>query len=285
MVVEGRIQPSTSNLQPIVVARGRVPRNPAGAGARAGDRGGSLRSYPRWEPALQLREYLAVAHKRWWVVLLVVVSAAAASFIFARLQTPLYRSSVRLEVSGDLDYGNTLAIEKRLQQFAQRVRTTAIARQVDRNLRADLGEEALLDKVKVAAVPENLQIQIEVDDVDPERAQRIAQEFARVYQEQHTASEQGKVQEKQVLIAPLDQPTEPRLSWPQTRVLVLAAGLLGLVLGLVLVFGLEYLDDTLKTPEDVERYLGLTTLGAVPLDRRIERPHPKPVRAGALVAR
>lgn len=231
---------------------------------------------------MQVREYLSVARKRWWVVLLVALSAAAASYIFAKLQTPVYRSSVRLEVSGDLDYGNTLAIEKRLQQFAQRVRTTSIAWQVDRNLRTDLGADALLEKVKVATVPENLQIQVDVDDVDPQRAQRLALEMARVYGEQHAASEQGKSQEKQVLIAPLDQPTEPRLNWPQVRVLVLAAAILGLVVGVVLVFALEYFDDTLKTPEDVERYLALTTLGIVPLEKQAERPNPRPARDGAL---
>jgi capsular polysaccharide biosynthesis protein len=29
-------------------------------------------------------------------------------------------------------------------------------------------------------------------------------------------------------------------------------------------FGLEYLDTTVKTPDDVERYLGLSVIGVVP---------------------
>jgi capsular polysaccharide biosynthesis protein len=215
----------------------------------------------------------------------VAASAAAVAFLFARLQSPVYRSTVRLEVSGDLDYGNTLAIEKRLQQFAQRIKTTRIALEVDRNLRTDLGPEALLEKIRVAAIPENLQIQVDVDDVSPERAQLIAREIAQVFEFQHTASEQGKVQEKQVLITPLDQPSEAALFWPQTRVLVLAAALLGLVLGVVLVFGLEYFDDTLKTPEDVDRFLGLTTLGVVPVDPFAARPRHGRARGLLLASR
>lgn len=234
---------------------------------------------------MQLREYLAVARKRWWLVLLLAASAAIASYLFAKLQDPVYRSSVRLEVSGDLDYGNTLAIEKRLQQFAQRIKTTRIAVEVDRNLRTDLAAEALLEKVKVAAVPENLQIQIDVDDVSPERAQLIAREFGRAFEEQHTASEQGKLQEKQVLIAPLDQPTEAKLSWPQPRVIVPAAAILGLVVGLLLVFVLEYLDDTLNTPEDVVRYLGLTTLGIIPVDKHPIARQPRRASDPSLAAR
>lgn len=51
---------------------------------------------------------------------------------------------------------------------------------------------------------------------------------------------------------------------PQTRVNVLAGAVLGLVLGILLAFVLEALDDTIKTPNDVERYVQLATLGAIP---------------------
>lgn len=45
----------------------------------------------------------------------------------------------------------------------------------------------------------------------------------------------------------------------------LAVGaLVGLMLGVLLALGLEYLDDTLKTPEDVEKVLGLAMLGVIP---------------------
>ncbi len=39
---------------------------------------------------------------------------------------------------------------------------------------------------------------------------------------------------------------------------------LGLVVGLLLAFTLEAFDNSLKTPADVERFVGLTTLGAIP---------------------
>jgi len=46
----------------------------------------------------------------------------------------------------------------------------------------------------------------------------------------------------------------------------LALGLaLGLMLGVLLALGFEYLDDTLKAPEDIEKQLGLSVLGVIPL--------------------
>lgn len=40
--------------------------------------------------------------------------------------------------------------------------------------------------------------------------------------------------------------------------------LVGLMLGVLLALAIEYLDDTLKTPEDLEKQLGLSVLGVIP---------------------
>ncbi|MCO5054662.1 polysaccharide biosynthesis tyrosine autokinase [Thermomonas sp.] len=45
---------------------------------------------------------------------------------------------------------------------------------------------------------------------------------------------------------------------------LLLGGLIGLVLGVLIAFILEFLDDTLKTPQDVEQKLRLAVLGVVP---------------------
>ena len=56
-------------------------------------------------------------------------------------------------------------------------------------------------------------------------------------------------------------------SIPQTQAKfqsILLAALIGLGVGLALVFGLEYLDDSLRYPEEVEEQLGLPFLGVIP---------------------
>jgi uncharacterized protein involved in exopolysaccharide biosynthesis len=39
----------------------------------------------------------------------------------------------------------------------------------------------------------------------------------------------------------------------------------GLMLGVVLAFAIEYFDTTVKSPDDIERYLGLPVIGIVPM--------------------
>jgi polysaccharide biosynthesis transport protein len=59
-----------------------------------------------------------------------------------------------------------------------------------------------------------------------------------------------------------EKPRSPNL--PLNLALALVAGLLG---GILSALGLDYLDDTFKSPEDIERELGLSVIGIVPKPR------------------
>jgi capsular polysaccharide biosynthesis protein len=213
---------------------------------------------------VQLTDYLAVVRKQWWLIVLAAAITATSAFAFAKLQPPVYRSSVVLQVTGRVDYGTTLALNNQLRQLTNRIRTHNLAREVDSRYQFDLGSERLLEKLHVQAFSDSTSIQIDVDDTDPLRAQQIARGFAQVFVERETAAMEGVPTSERRVVELLDDPTPPRLHWPQTRVFVLAGLLLGALIGLVLAFGREYLDDSLKTPAEVERYLGLPTLALIP---------------------
>lgn len=192
------------------------------------------------------------------------MSATAVAVAYARLQMPVYRSSIRLEVSARFDNGQQLALERQLPQLAQRIRTTDLAREVDRRQRLDLGPQAILDKLRAEAIVPSGQIQIEADDVDPGRVEMIVLASAQVFEEQHAARNQGIPSGDRAIVSILDRPSPARLVWPQTRVIAGAALLLGLVVGGLLALILDYLDDTLKTTADVETTLGAVILGRIP---------------------
>jgi capsular exopolysaccharide synthesis family protein len=64
------------------------------------------------------------------------------------------------------------------------------------------------------------------------------------------------------VIEPAREPGSPYS--PNVRRTIMLATVLGLFLGVGLVLGLDYLDHTLRSPDQVERYLGLETLTALP---------------------
>ena len=47
---------------------------------------------------------------------------------------------------------------------------------------------------------------------------------------------------------------------------VLIAFVLGTMIGLFIVFLLEYLDNKIKTTQDIEKHLGLSVIGVIPME-------------------
>jgi len=214
-------------------------------------------------------EVLRALRERWWVLVAAAVLAALAAYVYVKLPwvEPRWRSSVLIQATGRLDYGNFLALEKELRPLAEQVRQLGIMREVDRNLHTDLQPERMLERTKAEPVQDSGQIRIDFEDADPRRAERVSLEIADVYVRQHNADEQGKLREERVILSILDRPPDAVLTWPLTRLVVPAAAVLGLLVAGGVVLGLLYLDDTLKSAEDVRRYLDLPLLGSVPRQR------------------
>jgi capsular polysaccharide biosynthesis protein len=207
--------------------------------------------------------------ERWWILLVAAVLAAAAAYAYVKLPwvEPRWRSSVLIQATGRLDYGNFLALEKELRPLAEQVRQLGIMREVDRNLHTDLSPSGMLDHTRAEPVQDSGQIRLDVEDSDPRRAEQLSLEIADVYTRQHNATEQGKLREERVILSTLDRGNEATLIWPQTRILIPAAALLGLLVAGLVVLGVVFLDDSIRSPADVRQYLELPLLGIVPRHR------------------
>jgi len=103
-------------------------------------------------------------------------------------------------------------------------------------------------------------IAVSVEHKDPYFAARIANGVASSFKENTIRIMQVEnVTVVDNAIAP-DVPVKPR------KMLTMAvAGFAGGMLGLAVAFVLAYLDNTFKTPEDVQQHLGLPVLGTIPL--------------------
>jgi capsular polysaccharide biosynthesis protein len=191
---------------------------------------------------VEFREYAAVLARRWWIVGLVMVAAIVAAFLTTRGQTPMYRSTVRLEATARIDYGQVLAVEKLLRQLAARSRTTAVAQDVELRLKTNLSPEELMNKVRALAIPDVLHVQLEAEDADPERAQRIAQSWADVVQERQVLAMVGVPEAERIQLTVLDRASPAVPVTSGTRSALGASALVGLLIGCILAFLFEYID-------------------------------------------
>ena len=102
-------------------------------------------------------------------------------------------------------------------------------------------------------------IQIKVQDHDPETAANLANTIASAFSKQVIRI--MNVENVQVLDEAIPQlsPVKPKKAMNIAISLVLGA-----MLGVLAAFILEFLDTSIKTPEDVEKYLGLPVIGTIP---------------------
>ncbi len=56
---------------------------------------------------------------------------------------------------------------------------------------------------------------------------------------------------------------------PSIKSNMVIGALIGLLLGIVLAISFEYLDDSIKTPEDIEKFLNVPVLGVIPMLKKI----------------
>ena len=215
---------------------------------------------------MQLRDYWRVLYRHWWVVLVVAAAGFAGAFGYSKLQEPVYRSTVWLKVLPTrIDYGLTMVIESLLRQYAREIDTDKMAALVNQRLKLDVSTAELRKRLTIAAIKDDYLLQIDVDDTDAQRAQDIAFVLADEYEKLHQENMSRIIDPRdRIEILLLDKPTPASLNRPKALSNSVAGGMLGLLLGVLLVFALEYLDDTMKAAEDVERYTGLPMLGTIP---------------------
>ncbi len=215
---------------------------------------------------MQLRSYAAILMKRGWLVVLMALAGLLGAVALTRVQVPIYRSSIRLlVVPARYELGVSLAGKNLLGQLSLELQSPNLAEEVSQGLRLDVPALALLGHTRVSNEEDKYVINLSVDNPDPERAQTIASAWARAFVDRYNARSLEVDRRDRVDVEIYDKATPAELNRPKLLMNVVVGTLGGLLLGIFLVFGLEYLDDTLKAPEDVERYVGLTTLGAIPL--------------------
>lgn len=229
-------------------------------------------------------EYLRIMLRRWWLIPLIALVAGAVAFWYTDRQPSVYNSSSELQVVGEpLGYWIDLTAKNQLAPFKRLIASNEVAqRAVEQGQLAQVGLDAgaVLGKIAVAHNPDTNTIQIAASDSDPVRAARVVNAVAGAFIERVAADNEqiarefprrneggtpvgGAIERVRVLqLAPATPQFTP--SAPRPKLNAAAAAILGLALALVLAFMLEYLDDTLRSPEEVRRHLDLPVLAGIP---------------------
>lgn len=221
------------------------------------------------EAELDLKEIMHIIRKRlWFIVLVTILAVGAGGVISLFVLEPVYRASATIIVGKPSSYldGNRLQIEdlnlnQRLAKtYGEIIKSRGVLENVIFQLKLNLTTQQLKEKTLVKLVEGTEFITISVTDTNPERAADIANKMAEVFR--FKVVNIMKVDYVQIL----DDAIVPRLPIkPRLELNMAIAGVLGIMTSIFVVFLLEYLDNTIKTPEDAEKYLGLNIVGIIPI--------------------
>ncbi|MCD8396826.1 MAG: Wzz/FepE/Etk N-terminal domain-containing protein [Lachnospiraceae bacterium] len=224
------------------------------------------------EITIDLGEIVSFILSKIGYVILVVALCSILSFIItAWFITPQYTSTAKIYVlnrqSNDSVTSSDITSSTYLtEDYIEMIQSRTVIEAVIAELGLDVDYDELLEVVTVSAQSDTRVVSISVTDPDPYMARDIAEAIC---QASVTHIKEIMELESVNVVDAANIPTEK--SSPSLARNVLIAALLGMVVSLAVLIVIFILDDKVKTSEDVERYLGLSVLGAMPLDESLVR--------------
>jgi capsular polysaccharide biosynthesis protein len=215
---------------------------------------------------MSLADYVRLLQRRGWILIVVAALTTVSAYVFSRVQTTVWKSSIVVGIQPTRpDFGLTQSAKDLLRYYAAVITTRTYAQKVINSQQLDMVPDELLGDVTIAPDASRFVIQIDFKSESAELANSVTQAWATALVDWRN-SENAKIRREDQVEAVILDPPQQSVDSPKTTVNTLAGGILGLLLGGVIIFLLEYLEsNVLRSPQDIERALSLSVLGAIPV--------------------
>ena len=219
------------------------------------------------EEVIDLREYFSIIKKKWYIMAILCVICVAISSVYSFfIAKPVYQAETTLIVKTEKVEGtNTVSSDqiKTTQQLAltygEIIKSRKVLEDVIKNLNLKESYGSLSSKISVSTVTDTQIIKVSVQDTNKSNAAKIANEIPKVFAKEAIRIADANGVE---VIDKAQTPVNPVS--PNKKMNILIAGVLGVMIGLFIIFIIEFLNTKIKTPQDIEKELGLPLLGVVP---------------------
>ncbi|WP_087974150.1 YveK family protein [Oceanobacillus rekensis] len=220
------------------------------------------------EETISLKEIFEVIKKRLLLIIALMLGAAIiAAVISYFVLTPTYQNSSQFIVNQSNPNPETQFTQADLRTNVELINTynviiksPAILDTVSDELNLGLTSGQLSEKIQVASAENSQVVTVTATDPDPTQAAEIANTTVEVFQEE--IPEIMNVDNVSVLSqAQLSENPTPVAPNPVLNIAI--AIVLGAMVGVGLAFLLEYLDNTIKSEEDIEKKLNVPVLGVI----------------------
>lgn len=218
------------------------------------------------EQVISIEEIFEALKKRWKMIALITILATVISGVLSFFVIdPVYEASTKVfigkEENSEESYSSSdiQMYQKLLKTYAEAIKTRDLLDSAVKASKYDLTVGQVSSGLTVVPVADTQILQIKYQSKDPKEAEvilkSISNEFIKISKE---LVPNGNVR----VIEAVEMPERP-IS-PNKKMNIAIAFLLGLMVSVGLVFLLEYMDNTYKTKEQLEKELEIPVLGIIP---------------------
>ena len=226
-----------------------------------------IRVHSQDEIEIDLLELLRVLWSKIGYVILAALALGLLMVLVSKVfMKPQYESTTKMYVLSKQDSSSTVtsgdlqASSLLTKDYAELIQSRQVVETVIAQLNLDLTYEEFLNKITVTTQNDTRILSITVKDEDPYVASQMA-DAIRVAASDHIQNVMNT--EAVNVVDEANIPDEPVS--PSIKKNGLIGAIAGAFIAIVIIIIVYLTNDTIQTSEDVERYLGVSTLGIIPL--------------------
>ncbi len=220
---------------------------------------------------MELMEYFNIIKKRILLVVLITIGSTVISGILSYFViTPTYKADISVIIGkvesnpedSKAEYNDVIMYQKLVKTYSEFAKSRKVSEHVIDTLKLNIEASQLQQMVTVAPKGDTEFLTITVKSKDPKEAMDVANQLAKSLK---IISTDVKRMDNVQLLDEAILPTAP--DNPNPRLNMAIAFFIGIMFSLGIAFLLEYLDNTVKSEEEIEKLTELPVIGIIPLNK------------------
>ena len=219
------------------------------------------------EQVISISEIIDAVKKRWKIIVLTTVLATVVSGIFSFFViSPTYEASTKIFIgkegaeSEGYNSSDVSMYQNLIKTYSELIKTKDLVNKAIDNSQYDLSVNNVLNGITVNTLTGTQILQISYQSKSPSIAKNILESITNEF---ITKAEELVPNGNVKILESVELPKNP-VALNKTMNIAIAF-ILGMMVGFGIVFLLEYLDNTYKNKEQLEKDLDIPVLGVIPM--------------------